>query len=379
MPLLNNSSISRILIADDMATNRAMLAFAFKSTAFEIVQAADGEEVLELVKHQIFDCLLLDQLMPGLSGYETLIQLRKQFSQVQLPIIIVTALYDAKNITIALKNGANDYVTKPVDPNVILARVNLQLERRKIESELLLAKEKAEKANQDKSMFISSMSHELKTPLNAILGFSQLIEMSSRDNQKVLNSLKQITYSSNYLLNMINELLDISKIESENTAEYENFYVPEMLEALSKSCVPLIDKNSNHLEISCANTQEEMLSHKSKLTQILLNLISNAAKFTQNGNIQVIVNNFDDHRWLSFSVKDTGIGISEANQQKLFSDFFQIQESQHLNPQGTGLGLSISLRLTQLLGGTISVKSILGQGSEFIVKLPRVSPKFVTK
>ncbi|MDQ7089958.1 MAG: HAMP domain-containing sensor histidine kinase [Methylococcales bacterium] len=320
----------------------------------------------------------MDQLMPGLTGYQTLIKLREDFSQIELPIIIITALYDAENITIALQNGANDYVTKPVDPNVILARVQLQLDRRKLERELQLAKEKAEKTNQDKSIFISSMSHELKTPLNSILGFSQLLEMDFQGNQSVLDSVNQIVHSSHHLLNIINKLQILSQIESGKVETViDHFSVTEMLDEIVGDCTELVTKNSNHLDVSYLANAGDMLSDKAGLTQILINLITNAANFTDHGVINISVDTFDNDQWLMFSIKDTGIGISEANQQKLFSDFFQIQKSQHLNPQGTGLGLSISLRLVQLLGGTLSVKSVLDEGAEFIVKLPRFAPELM--
>ncbi|NOQ35724.1 MAG: response regulator [Methylococcaceae bacterium] len=373
MDLLQTTPIPHILIADDMATNRALLAFAFKSTNFKISEASTGEEVLELVKHQTFDCLLLDQLMPNLTGYETLIKLRENFSPLELPVIMVTALYDAKNIVTAFKNGANDYVTKPFEPIVILARVQLQLERRRTEIKLKIAKEEAEKANQAKSTFISAASHELKTPLNSILSFSQLLEMEFDDNKNVVDSTQKIISSSYHVLDIIDGLLNLAKIEAGKVElTINNFSISSVLSELTAYSQPLIAKNTNHLKVICADEIGEMQSDSYRLTQILFNLISNAAKFTVNGTISIIIDTFDEGRYLCFSVKDTGVGISQANQQKLFSNFFKAEESLHLNPQGTGLGLSLSLQLARLLGGNISVKSTLGEGSEFIVTLPRI-------
>ena len=245
-------------------------------------------------------------------------------------------------------------------------------EYKRFERELIQAKEEAERANQAKSLFLANMTHELRTPLNAIIGYSEMLQEDCRDQSvgNFLPDLANIEKAGKILLFLINDILDISKVEAGKMDLCpETFDVGGMLEDLIRTAAPLARKNHNEIRVECAADIGEIHADATRLSQSLLNLISNACKFTENGVVTV-------QAWrsaegdLQVSVRDTGIGITREQLAALFQSFSQADASTTRKYGGTGLGLALSRKLCQMMGGDISVESEPGTGSTFTLRLP---------
>lgn len=245
-------------------------------------------------------------------------------------------------------------------------RANEQLEQARLDADM---------ANKTKSAFLANMSHELRTPLNAIIGYSEILieegpEMESKD---FLPDLERIISSARHLLQLINEILDLSKIEAgKMTVHCEMLEVPKVLSEVKTLVVPLMHRGNNRFDIKMDDELKFLYTDEMKLRQSLINLLGNAAKFTQNGNVVLDVRReiANDNEWAIFSVRDTGIGMTEEQQNKVFDAFTQADESTTRRYGGTGLGLAITKKTCRLLGGDITVSSKVGEGSTFSIRIP---------
>ena len=241
--------------------------------------------------------------------------------------------------------------------------------------ELRLTQRQAESATRAKSEFLASMSHELRTPLNGIILYSELLEEEAADNgmQGSIRDLRRIQSSGKHLLDLINGILDLSKIEAgKMTLELERFEVKQIVDELVDTIGSLVQKNRNGLTVRCAPDAGSMYGDVLKTRQILLNLLSNAAKFTSDGAITVTVQrcDMDGVPSIEFSVADTGIGMTPNQCKRVFEPFTQGDVTTSRKYGGTGLGLAIVSSFCQLMQGTLSVESRPGEGSLFTVRLP---------
>jgi signal transduction histidine kinase/CheY-like chemotaxis protein len=257
--------------------------------------------------------------------------------------------------------------------NVEIQRNSALIEERT--HQLELARDAAEAANGAKTQFLANMSHELRTPLNAIIGYSDLLieEAEELDALDLVPDLDKIRSSGKHLLGLINDVLDMSKIEAgKMEISLETFDVRDVIATAVGMVRPLVEKNGNTLELSVQDDLGTMRADLTRVRQILLNLLSNASKFTERGRVTLSASREYEARreWIVFAVRDTGIGMTPEQQRRLFRPFAQADPSTTRKYGGTGLGLNITQRFCQLMGGAIEVESEPGHGSTFTVRLP---------
>jgi signal transduction histidine kinase len=248
-------------------------------------------------------------------------------------------------------------------------------QRRQVEELLQRDKAAAEAANRAKSTFLANMSHELRTPLNAILGYAQILQLQSvaNGNDTILPTLTKIRTAGNHLLAIISDILDLSKIEADKFQLFsETFDITELVHELLITATPLVEKQGNAFVTNLPTALGTMHADLARVRQVLLNLLSNAAKFTQQGTVTLSVRReqvgLSD--WIVYMVCDTGVGISDEDRKLLFKPFSQVNTAAMRKRGGTGLGLAISHHLCRMMGGDIAVVSKPGEGSTFTVRLP---------
>ncbi len=360
---------NHILIVDDNEMNRELLSRRLKRNDYSISTATNGRETLELVETQNFDLILLDIMMPEINGMEVLRIIRQSHSMTELPIIMVTAKGLSDDVVKAFEFGANDYLMKPIDFPVMLARIQTQMRLKQLEEMLKKARDEAINASYAKSEFLASMSHEIRTPMNSIIGMADVLIDSDLSNEQK-NHVALIQKAGDTLLTLINDILDVSKIEAGHlkleNIEFDLVKVVEETIAMMK-----IRTDVKSLDLS-TNVSSEVTNvyygDSCRLKQILINLIGNSVKFTAFGEIVVNIklnNECHGKTEILFSVSDTGIGIPFEKKTHIFEKFSQADSSTTRKYGGTGLGLAISKKLVEMMGGQIWVESEINIGTTF--------------
>ena len=263
-----------------------------------------------------------------------------------------------------LKQASDELERKIHAATADIAQQNELLRRQAIE---------LEQASALKSQFLANMSHEFRTPLNAMLGYtSMLLQGVAGDVEPpVTRQLGRIESNGRHLLTIINEILDISRIEAGRMPlQMSTFKIPELVNEVKSELEPIIMRSKLTVTIRIAKDLQPVSSDRQKVKQIILNLLSNALKFTHHGGVTITARRNVKERTVTLSVTDTGIGIAAGDQDRIFEDFRQLDNSPTRAYGGTGLGLSICRRLAQMLGGKIAVQSQAGKGSTFILTLP---------
>ncbi len=380
--LVNALSRATVLVVDDTPDNLALMSALLKDD-YRVKVASSGESALRIAASDSPpNLILLDIMMPGLDGYAVCEQLKRDPRTANIPVIFLTARVDEEDERKGFELGAVDYITKPISPPIVMARVRNHLSLQALADSLRDRNLQLEAASRMKSEFLANMSHELRTPLNAIIGFSEVLRdgLAGELQPTQKDYANEIFTSGSHLLALINDILDLSKVEAgKMTLTVEPVDVARLIEASLQVVREAAIAHRQHLTARVAEDLGEVWLDGRKFKQILYNLLSNAVKFTpEDGDVRVEVLRVTrqaspggpEAPYLQLMVKDSGIGVSATDQARLFEPFTQIDSTLGRRYQGTGLGLSMVKRLAELHGGSVSLRSVLGEGSTFTVWLP---------
>jgi len=357
---------SRVLIVDDSEDDVEMIRRCLADDTTEIRGVTDSTQAERIFTEFEPDCVLLDLHMPQPDGLEILRRIRDARSRLGfLPVLVLTGDVEPVARNNALDLGADDFLLKPLDRNEVVLRVRNLLATRRLHVELA-------RAYRHKSEFLASMSHELRTQLSSVIGFSELLLSDTTDRfdePRRRKFLAQINSSGRYLLDLTSDILDLAKIESGHvTLRLETVMIVEIAHGVIRDMDPLAAKKAIRIKAELA-AAGQVQADAGKLRQMLLNLVSNAVKFTpEGGRVTIGAQRLADT--VEISVSDTGIGIAESEFEHLFEEFRQIDSDVAREQHGTGLGLALTKRFVELHGGQIRLASELGKGSVFTLSLP---------
>lgn len=378
----------KILIVDDHPENLLALEVLLKKIDVGVIKATSGNEALAKTIDHDFALALIDVQMPEMNGYET-VELMRQVEKTKfLPVIFLSAIYSEDYYKIlGIEAGAVDFITKPFQPRVLLGKIKIFLDlyeqKKKLEQEieqrkqteisLMEAKLKAEESDRLKTAFLANMSHEIRTPLTSIVGFASLISKIEFPPEKKQEFADYINKSSEGLITIINDILDVAKIEA---GQLRIVKEPVNLSALFSGLFntfkeTLKRKSKEHIKLELSIPEDSphfIITDENRLRQVISNLLSNAAKFTLEGFIEFGYQLKEDVA--EFFVNDSGIGIPKEKQSIIFDRFQKLVNDKVHNATGTGLGLSIVKKITEILGGEIQVTSEVDAGSRFAFSLP---------
>jgi signal transduction histidine kinase/BarA-like signal transduction histidine kinase len=364
-----NHEAATILIIDDTPANLDLLYSILIADHYQVRALPDGYMALRAIRAEPPDLILLDIKMPKIDGYGVCKELKADPQTCDIPIIFISALQETADKIRAFEVGGVDYVSKPFQPAEVLARVRTHLSLRQAQQALIEAKDRAEAANRAKSTFLANMSHELRSPLHTILGFAQLLAQDPEIPEEQRESARYIRQGGESLLSLLNDLLDLAKIEAghsicypENwntTSFFNEIYDLFQFNATQKGLTFTYDADGRLPSILHADPR--------RLRQILINLLGNAVKFTNDGTIKL--RTYYAAPNLTIEVHDTGSGIPSTMLKTIFEPFQQAGSADQ-KIQGTGLGLSITRKLIDMMNGTLTVTSTEGVGSCFTVQIP---------
>jgi signal transduction histidine kinase len=361
MGMNESTAQALILVVDDDPVACLLMRETLERAGFAVIEASDGVEACRRYEEDHPDLLLVDIIMPRMDGYELCRELRNHPDGAYVPIVMVTGLDDVASIARAYDAGATDFMSKPVDWALLNYRVRYVLraeELRRNQERLIAAKEVAEAANRSKSAFLANMSHELRTPLNAIIGFSGMINASMFGplDDKYIEYADIIGASGRHLLAIINDILDLAKADADKLS-----LVEEKID-LAEARIDFASEIEGPLP--------EVIGDPAKLTQILVNLLTNAIKFSDPGGRVRLKVEQAPHQGITFCVEDTGIGMSADEIMVALQPFGQIDAGYTRKHDGVGLGLPLTKRLVELHGGAMEIESKPGKGTVVTVRLP---------
>ena len=369
MPLQDSQIADRILAVDDIPDNLFLVQALLESEGYEVKLVTDGETALKEVELLPPSLILLDVMMPEIDGYEVTRRIRRITDNNYIPILLVTAFDDA-SVVEGLDAGADDFIRKPFDNDELLARVRSLLRlKHSIDAQRTMARQRED--------FVSRLTHDLRTPLVAADRMLNLFlkETFCKISPEMKKAVAAMVRSNNNLLEMVNTLLEVSRIEAgKKDMNFESCDMYSIVEEVVQELSPLAEERDLSFEFKASFSPENqdvatVNGDRLELRRVVSNLIGNAIKFTDEGKIDVRLSEFNDKNqpWIKLEVEDTGYGIAEEDKNTIFERF----RSGKNKRSGSGLGLHLSQWITQTHNGKLEFYSELGKGSLFRVLLPK--------
>jgi DNA-binding response OmpR family regulator len=359
-----NAETSSLLIVDDDEANREGLSRRLQRHGYSVCGAPSGREAIELLGKRRFDLVLLDIMMPGMNGLEVLKSLRRVDSLLDLPIIMVTARGDSQDVVEALELGANDYLTKPLDFPIVLARIRTQLTLKRAEEAL-------READRHKDEFLAVLSHELRNPLAPLRNALRLLRLQRGGNVESERLVGIMERQVNHLVCLVDDLLDVNRI-SRGKIELRTgpLNLATVLERCAERVRSQLEERQHTLAVSWPAEPLPLKADPARLEQVFTNLLTNAGKYTPlSGHIELLAARAGDEAVVR--VKDNGIGIRTEMLGRVFDLYQQADRVSGRVSEGLGLGLALVRALVELHGGSVAALSDgPGTGSEFVVRLP---------
>jgi two-component system, sensor histidine kinase and response regulator len=365
------------LVVDDSSTTRHIVKQSLHKQGMTVFEAENGQEALDLLASKLneIDIIITDFFMPVMDGKELCRQVRTQLNQKEIPILFLSTLSEQSYILELFKAGASDYLIKPFTQEELLARMQVHLNNRLLNKELTGKVLELKRLSQMKDKFLAICSHDLRSPLNSILGFTQLLMTSSLTDEEKNESLDIIQSSGNFLLSLIDDILDLGRLQSAtDDLEMEPLSVLRVIETCIQSFNQMFSiKNIDSQIKSEISAEVKVDGNENALIRVFNNLLSNAIKFTPKaGSIEVWVELYGEKQ-VALSIIDSGIGIPQEKIPYLFDMFSKTSQSGTEGEKGTGLGLSITKQIVEKHQGKIEVVSEEGKGSTFKILLPTIS------
>jgi signal transduction histidine kinase len=363
-----------ILVIEDDATQRQLAERFLEAVGFCANVAANGEEGVSSARTRKPDLIILDVTMPGIDGFETCRQIRADQALIGTPVLMVSGRIDILSIERAFEAGAADFVAKPVHWPMLAHRIKFLLRLAAIEREMREVRDLAEAGSRAKSAFLASMSHDLRTPLSSIIGFSEIMlrqALGPLGDERYTAYVKDIYDSGVHLLDVVNNVLDLSKVEAGRMELIEDVVLVEpVVRAAVKQVETRAQLGGIKLDIDVDPLVAQVWADKVRLKQILINLLSNAVKFTpRNGEVGMTVRR-QANGDIAFVVRDTGIGMTPTDIPSIMMPFQQIDDRLDRRYEGTGLGVPLALAMAKLHGGSLTYDSERGRGTTATLTLP---------
>ena len=365
--------IPKVLVIDDSLTARMKVKQTVEAAGMDVLLAQSGEEGEKIAREQEPNVIILDVVLPGEDGFLLCKRWHRDADLKHIPVLLISGQQQEHEARAqGFLAGAMGYVIKPFNSAELLAQVWLLIELGKTYEKLKEQVFIAEAASKSKSNFLATMSHEIRTPLTAIIGFAETLTEQEMTDTLRLEAANTVLRSSKHLLSVINDILDFSKIEAGKLElEIRDYSVFHAVNSISTLMQPkTIEKNIGYQVIYKGAIPEEFPTDSVRFKQILLNLLNNAVKFTEKGEVCLEVECDQEKELLFLRVIDSGIGMTPEQQAKLFSAFSQADASVTRKYGGSGLGLAIVKQLVEMLGGELRIQSEFGKGSSFEVQLP---------